>query len=35
MNGECEIIDFNVGMIKFIDYEYGMVVHDIRWSSER
>ena len=35
MNGECKITYFNIGMIKFMNCEDGMVVYNVRWSSEQ
>ena len=34
LNGECEIINCAIEMIKFRDCEHGMVVYDVRWPSE-
>ena len=35
LNRECEIINCDIGMIKFVDCEHGMVIYDVRWLSEK
>ena len=32
---ECKIINCNIRIIKFMDYEHGIMVYDVRWPSEQ